>query len=177
MAARPAHSGRSRVWLIGMVSLLGLAACETLSLPPPLASGAGIAPHQADHVEPGMAAAPVEPAAVQSTSGDEAADPVPPQTAAIAPSLPSRSHAPERLIGLSREHLQDLLGPAAFVRRDGPVQIWRYAAERCFLDVFLYREDTGLRVHHVDARSRDGSRITTAECYGRLLDARGPRTG
>ena len=164
MAAIPARGGRSWGRLIGMIGLLGLAACEMRSLPPPLASDAGATLHQADHVEPGKAA-------------DEVTDPTAPQIAAIPPSLPSESHTVERLIGLSREHLQDLLGPAPFVQRDGPVQIWRYAAERCFLDVFLYREDAGLRVHHVDARLRDGSRVTAAECYGRLLDARGRRTG
>ena len=35
----------------------------------------------------------------------------------------SRRESPVRLIGLSREFVLELLGPAGFVRRDGPVQI------------------------------------------------------
>jgi hypothetical protein len=60
-----------------------------------------------------------------------------------------------------------------FVRRDGPVQIWRYAADACFLDVFLFREaDNVFRVHHVDARPKGSERTTVPTCYGRLLAAR-----
>ena len=42
--------------------------------------------------------------------------------------------------------------------RDGAAEIWRFAANSCFLDVFLYRESDGLRVAHLEARSRTTSR-------------------
>ena len=83
-----------------------------------------------------------------------------------------RGEPPARLIGLSREHLIDVLGPAGFVRRDGPVQIWRYSNDECFLDVFLYREGDGFRVHHVEARTKGTTPIGVGDCYGRLVAER-----
>jgi hypothetical protein len=64
------------------------------------------------------------------------------------------------------------MGDVVFVRRDGAAEIWRFAADNCFLDVFLYRESDGLRVAHVDARSRTTGRITPQACYGRIISMR-----
>jgi hypothetical protein len=77
-----------------------------------------------------------------------------------------------RLVGLSREVVIDLLGPAGFVRRDGPVQIWRYTGDECFLDVFLFREADSFRVNHVEARSKTAGQVPVYPCYQRLVAAR-----
>jgi hypothetical protein len=77
-----------------------------------------------------------------------------------------------RLIGLSREFVLELLGPAGFIRRDGPVQIWRYTGDECFLDVFLFREGDAFRVNHVEARSKNADQISVSTCYQRLVAAR-----
>jgi hypothetical protein len=66
----------------------------------------------------------------------------------------------------------ELLGPAGFVRRDGPVQIWRYAGDECFLDIFLFREGDAFRVNHVEARSKNAEQISVNSCYQRLVAAR-----
>lgn len=81
------------------------------------------------------------------------------------------------LNGMTRERLRDALGVAEFVRQDGPVLIWRYPADSCFLDVFLYREGEFHRVNHVAARARDGGPVAAAACYDRLIARRAPRAG
>ena len=92
-----------------------------------------------------------------------------------APLEASREPLPRdlpRLTGLSREVVLDLLGPAGFVRRDGPVQIWRYTGDDCFLDVFLFREADSFRVNHVEARSKTAGPLPVFPCYQRLVAAR-----
>ena len=62
--------------------------------------------------------------------------------------------------------------------RDGIAEIWRFAADSCFLDVFLYRERDGLRIAHLDARPKNGAqRITPQSCYGQILSERGGPSG
>ncbi len=79
----------------------------------------------------------------------------------------------QKLIGLRGDNLRTWIGDTVFVRRDGIAEIWRFAAETCFLDVFLYRERDGLRVAHLDARARAGNqRVTPQACYGQLLAER-----
>lgn len=80
---------------------------------------------------------------------------------------------PRRLVGLRGETLRDWMGELVFVRRDGVAEIWRFASETCFLDVFLYRESGELRVAHLDARTRVvGQRTTLQACYGRIMASR-----
>jgi hypothetical protein len=82
----------------------------------------------------------------------------------------------QRLVGVKGDMLRSWMGEAVFVRRDGQAEIWRFAADNCYLDVFLYREPDGLRVAHVDARPRSGTQRVTAQiCYGRILAARPAR--
>ena len=107
-----------------------------------------------------------QPVAVASRDSAAAAPPrlinQPPGTTAAGP-----------LVGLGSSAVIAALGPAGFVRRDGPAEIWRYNTQQCFLDVFLYRESDGPRVNYVAARSRIANRTVTAEaCYGAILAER-----
>jgi hypothetical protein len=164
------HAGARRQWrgLAGAIALATLAACAQRPLPPPLDAT------PAPDATPAQASEPSQPEEQQQV---ETADNSPAARAArlaARPPLPGeRGGPPARLIGLSREHLISVLGPAGFVRRDGPVQIWRYSNEECFLDVFLYREGDGFRVHHVESRPKGAERIEIGDCYSRLVAERG----
>lgn len=156
--ATAAASGREWRWraLAALCAAGGLAACGTQ---PPLLDW-GPPPAQTSPPAPSEAAAP----AAQPAEAP-AATPAPP-----SPGLAALPQNPARLVGMSHELVRSLLGEAVFVRRDGPVQIWRYAADTCFLDVFLFREtDNVFRVHHVEARAKGTERTTVPTCYGRLL--------
>ncbi len=102
--------------------------------------------------------------------------PAPPAEAVVpaAPARPPAPSDPRRLIGLTQERIEAMLGPADFVRRDGPAQIWRYNSEDCSLDVFLFREGEMQRVTHVASRARkvDGPDVALNACYARVLGAR-----
>jgi hypothetical protein len=158
-------AGRCRPWrgLAIASAFAALAACTTPIFPP------------ADAVP---AADPIPPQASDTTSlppPDTDSSPAA-RAARLAGRPPPPSDAgrepPARLIGLSREFVLELLGPAGFVRRDGPVQIWRYTGDDCFLDVFLFREGDAFRVNHVEARSKNADQITVNTCYQRLVAAR-----
>ena len=150
-----------------------LAACA--SLPPPFSQ-----PEAAPEPPPPAAAAPTsEPApAPAAEPAPEAAQDPDNSPAARAGRVAGRPPPAEplrdlpRLVGLSRELVIDLLGPAGFVRRDGPVQIWRYTNDECFLDLFLYREGSGYRVQHAEARAKTTGQVAVNTCYQRLVAER-----
>lgn len=86
----------------------------------------------------------------------------------------------DKLLGVSRETLRDMLGPSAFTRRDGPAEIWRYATDDCFLTLYLHRGDqprgATLTVQYIEAHARTVAArawITKRNCYGQILEARG----
>lgn len=111
----------------------------------------------------------------------EVSQPAEPTAAPAVAALPRPSEPlptappedPRRLVGLSGDTLRGWMGESVFTRRDGVAEIWRFAADTCFLDVFLYRHADGLRVAHLDARTRiTGQRVTLQACYGRIMAGR-----
>lgn len=81
----------------------------------------------------------------------------------------------QQLVGLKGDALRRWMGKTVFVRQDGIAEIWRFAADTCFLDVFLYRERDGLRVAHLDARARKGHEVVLPQtCYNLILAEQKP---
>ena len=76
---------------------------------------------------------------------------------------------PGQLNGLDGHRVADLLGPASFVRRDGPAEVWQYRLEACVLDVYLYRDAGALTVAHVDLRKRSNAALPPRRCFRDLL--------
>lgn len=103
------------------------------------------------------------------------------QAALSEPATPAPTERDvDRLIGVSRERLREMLGPSAFTRRDGPAEIWRYATDDCFLTLFLHRGDqprgASLTVHHIEAHARTRAAqgwVNKRSCYGQILELRG----
>lgn len=59
------------------------------------------------------------------------------------------------IIGLDAAALDDLLGPAALVRREGAGEFRRYAFARCALIVILYPDESGMAAaRRLDAAAR-----------------------
>src|SRR5262245_13385672 len=106
---------RIRTLLLACVPALALAACAG-GAPPPV-TGSSVPPPEPH----GQASAP------------------PPAGAALPPPVePVPARPPEdvrRLVGLRGETLVDWMGESVFTRRDGVAEIWRFAADICFLDV------------------------------------------
>jgi hypothetical protein len=109
-----------------------------------------------------------------------------PAVEAALPDVASRTanDDPARLMGLDEDSLRRLLGQPSFMRRDIPALLWRYAANDCTLDVFLYRRTATapFTVTHVAARAQNGQRTLSAPaasteinprvCFGAVLRAR-----
>jgi hypothetical protein len=70
------------------------------------------------------------------------------------------------LVGLVSRDVEGLLGRPAFVRRDGPAQIWQYGNNACTLNLFFYSEGAVLKVRHVEFRNRSADLVTTGGCDG-----------
>jgi hypothetical protein len=155
-----------------MILAASLAGCLEPTPAPQALRSAGPAPNEA--AAPPALVAASEPAIVAAVMPPaEAAVPASPARPAAPPRPPAPSD-PRRLIGLTQERIESMLGPADFVRRDGPAQIWRYDTEDCSLDVFLFREGEIQRVTHVASRARkvDGPDVALNACYARVLGMR-----
>ncbi|MBL4720613.1 MAG: hypothetical protein JKY20_05735 [Alphaproteobacteria bacterium] len=93
----------------------------------------------------------------------------PPARIATAPRIPMAPPKPGRLIGMNGAAVAELLGPARFVRRDGPAEVWQYRNEHCVLDVFLYGRDR-LNVTYFDLRKRRTGAMEPTACYAELTN-------
>jgi hypothetical protein len=172
---------RRRVGTFGLAIILAaLGAC--VEPPPP---GPAAPPQQlpAAGPAPGAALTPVTPSATGEPTTLAAATLLPAPTEAAVAAAPARPPGPprpdaptdpRRLIGLTQERLQLVLGDADFVRRDGPAQVWRYDAADCSLDVFLFREGEMQRVTHVASRARkaESPDMPLNTCYDHVLRLR-----
>ena len=171
------HSRALRVgahWLAA-VAICALAACETSST----TDEAPLAPEPASSPErPGvvMPAAPPGPQSSSEQADPGSAAPAPALAARPEPAEPTVDSNPERLLGLDRGGLTDLLGSPAFVRDDAPAQLWRYRNETCLLDLFLYTDNDPYRkrltVKHYEARGAGDNKIEAEACLKNLLLAR-----
>jgi hypothetical protein len=104
-----------------------------------------------------------------------AAPPSEPKVQAAGLRTPATVRAnPNRLIGADRAEVSGLLGQPGFVRRDRTAQMWRYIADSCVLDLYMYpiaadSPDATARVRHYDVRSRNPGSITSQACVAALL--------
>lgn len=94
-----------------------------------------------------------------------------PAAIAKAPPAKERNEDPKQLFGLNGQRVTALLGPASFVRRDGPAEVWQYRAKACVLDVYLYKDPKGLTVAHVDLRKRKQATQPPKRCFAALLES------
>ena len=138
-------TGRLRSALATLLTALTLAACgggppSARSLPPVAASESGASAPRIALVSP---TAPV----------------------LVPQDLPT----PQRLIGMTSNELERLLGEPGFRRRDDPAEIWQYRGTTCLLDIFLYREKDGIKVSYVDARGLTIVKVAGEECVLDIL--------
>ena len=89
----------------------------------------------------------------------EAISPAPIQQAAIDPAT---------LVGMTGDHITALFGMPVFVRRDAPGEFWRYSSKSCVLVMFLYRQNGGQRVDHIETRNSSGTTMDQANCVAKL---------
>lgn len=161
----PGTGADGRLAGAGLALLIVLSACGTAPAPEPTESR---------RPEPAVTVASLTPVPVSEPTPQappaEATDA--PRQAAATTSAEPVSADPNRLLQLSGKRVAALLGPASYVRRDGPAEIWQYRADHCVLDVFLYREGTGLSVAHVDLRKRHSATVPPRRCFADLLASR-----
>ncbi len=177
-SARPAATGRSGLPLLlsaaPLVLALALAACaETQRPPAPLPAPAPMISKLMLGVAATPSASPTEASAEAPTETKEAEreteEPAPRPIAKAPPPL-----KPERIMGLTRTELLDLLGKPDFLRRDAPAEIWQYRGKECILDVFLYDSGEHYRVLHFEVRERTAKSVSTGRCF---TAAGGPQDG
>jgi hypothetical protein len=99
------------------------------------------------------------PTAVQQSAAAAAA-------AAAAPIQPAALHRPilPALTGLSAAEAVGLFGEPDFRRTEPPGELWQYRSADCVLDLFLYRDPSGVRVVHSETRERN--RTQAGHCRG-----------
>lgn len=156
------------MWL-AFAAISVLSACESTTTTPET-TGASAANDAVD----ARSAAPAD----QRPGGDgqPAADGAPAVAALTGPAEPEVESDPERLVGMDRGALRDLLGAPAFIRKDAPAQLWRYRHATCSLDLFLYDQQDPSRprytVKHYAVRGTADTTVTPDACLKGLLIAR-----
>lgn len=168
---------------------VGLAACGTPAVEPPLPSAVVAAPVAV--VPTATATTPAPPPAAPPAPFAAAATVAPPVTEAPARAQPEAEPPPvalallraeldpRRLVGLDAASLARVLGEPRLRRKDPPAEVWQYASADCVMHLFLYasRDLGGLHVRHVEVRGRDRAARSERECFASVLDARGARQG
>jgi hypothetical protein len=89
-----------------------------------------------------------------------------PASAAAAPLQPAALHRPivPALAGLSAAEVVGLFGEPDFRRVEPPAELWQYRGADCVLDLFLYRDPSGVRVAHSEMRER--TLVQSGHCRG-----------
>ena len=87
-----------------------------------------------------------------------------------APEVINVNDDPQQFITLDIYQLSKLLGAPLLVRRDGTAEVWQYKNDACTLDIFLYEEETKLRVKYVDLRG-DTNDAGNRACMAEILRA------
>ncbi len=146
------HAGR----LLWVVLFLVLASCTAAPVTPPPPRESGKEPERVERQQ--LEPPPQTPIVAK-----------PPTQTAVARTSDPINDNPQQLFGLDAHNVAALLGPASFVRRDGPAEVWQYRAEACVLDVYLYKEVRGLIVAHIDLRKRLKATQPPRHCFAALL--------
>jgi hypothetical protein len=93
----------------------------------------------------------------QSAAPTPAEPPAPVQSASTPPDF-------EKLQRLTAAELLRLLGEPDFRRQEPPAEVWQYRGADCVLDLFLYRDPSGVRVAHTEMRER--TLVQSGHCRG-----------
>lgn len=76
------------------------------------------------------------------------------------------------MLGLDPRAVETLLGEPDFVRRENPMELWRYRHEGCAVALFLYAEEPGgrgpLRVRHIEAWAPGDRQTSPRACLSAL---------
>ncbi|MDE0333949.1 MAG: hypothetical protein OXI64_03245 [Defluviicoccus sp.] len=85
---------------------------------------------------------------------------------------------PDRVLDLDGRAVEALLGEPDFVRRENPMELWRYRHERCAVALFLYAEEAdgrgALRVRHVEAWAPGEEQTSPRACLSAIANRAGP---
>lgn len=104
---------------------------------------------------------PTKPAIQRLPQGEEAARREGGKASLLAAAMPK----PPQMIGLDKTGVLSLLGAPHLIRRDGPAEVWQYAADACVLDLFLYAESGDYRVDYFELRPPPGETLPADACY------------
>ncbi len=169
--------GPKPVFCLGAVAFaFTMAACAgppPMTPPPPMS---GVETAKAENKSPAEATrrgaplpkapAPKAPAKAEKNVTET---PPPPETRTANLAAPAN---PQRIMGLTRAQLSDLLGKPHFRRRDITAEIWQYRHSECILDVFLYESGNDYRVLHFEMRQGKAEAASRTRCLAALLNAR-----
>jgi len=75
---------------------------------------------------------------------------------------------PADLAGLKSTQLRLAFGAPAFVRKDGPAEIWRYDGPNCKVFFILYPYGNAMLVRHVETLPRGSEMAADESCISTL---------
>ncbi len=164
--------GLKPVFGLGAVAFVfTMAACAgpPPATPPPPTSGVETAKAEINAPAEATRRGALTPKAPAEAEKNVTETPPPPETRTA--NLPPPVN-PQRIMGLTRAQLSELLGKPHFRRRDITAEIWQYRHTECILDVFLYQSGNAYRVLHFEMRQGKAESASRTRCLAALLNAR-----
>ena len=105
----------------------------------------------------------------------EEASPTPsPQPPPVPPAKPPVAQLdPQRLVGLNESAVTDLIGPPQDVRDQPPARVWRYAGNKCAVEVLFYFDLTQQEFRALTFSVEPAGRSDLAQriCLGGIQEA------
>jgi len=101
------------------------------------------------------------------TTSRQAATPTAKSQQVVVPTAPPAGE-PADLAGLKSTQLREIFGAPNFVRKEGPMELWRYDSAGCKAFFFLYPYGQALLVRHVETLPRGSSRAADQMCLNAL---------
>jgi hypothetical protein len=92
--------------------------------------------------------------------------------AGLPPLARTVSQDPERLVGLSPNEVNEVLGTPSLRRKENKAELWQFAQGPCILDLHLYPESEGLKVGKYLMRGSRGAKVETKTCLNNMIDSK-----
>jgi hypothetical protein len=92
--------------------------------------------------------------------------------AGLPPLARTVSQDPERLVGLSPNEVNEVLGTPSLRRKENKAELWQFAQGPCILDLHLYPESDGLKVGKYLVRGSRGAKVEAKTCLNNMIDTK-----
>ena len=91
------------------------------------------------------------------------------ETSAQTSRVIARVMSPKVLLKKSLDRVENLIGKANFLRKEGNAVVLQYKKDWCILDIFFYGPEGRKESTYYEFRSREKTGVNTSECINKMI--------